>query len=196
MAVNLTSQDERCRGATARRHHCAAPGRLGRDDRQTDWHRLQLRSKRLHGERQAGHVQPQGLDGDPLGRVGRPRRALRRLEMSFNGDEGDERDEQKEGLPAHEERDGEEREAARFWRGGCLNTNDTSFCAAALEEALLRFGKPRIFNTDQAPLSLPRLSPASSRRPASRFRWTDATALWTTFSSNGCGARSSMQRCI
>ena len=24
-----------------------------------------------------------------------------------------------------------------------------SFCAAALEEALLRFGKPRIFNTDQ-----------------------------------------------
>ena len=28
------------------------------------------------------------------------------------------------------------------------NTNDASFCAAALEEALLRFGKPRIFNTD------------------------------------------------
>ena len=27
--------------------------------------------------------------------------------------------------------------------------NDASFCAAALEEALLRFGKPRIFNTDQ-----------------------------------------------
>jgi len=29
------------------------------------------------------------------------------------------------------------------------NTNDASFCAAALEEALLRFGKPRIFDTDQ-----------------------------------------------
>ena len=29
------------------------------------------------------------------------------------------------------------------------NTHDASFCAAALEEALLRFGKPRIFNTDQ-----------------------------------------------
>ena len=29
------------------------------------------------------------------------------------------------------------------------NTNDASFCAAALEEALLRFGKPRIFNSDQ-----------------------------------------------
>ena len=33
---------------------------------------------------------------------------------------------------------------------GQSNTNDASFCAAALEEAkLLRFGKPRIFNTDQ-----------------------------------------------
>jgi transposase InsO family protein len=37
--------------------------------------------------------------------------------------------------------------AVLAWR--LSNTNDTSFCAAALEEALLRFGKPRIFNTDQ-----------------------------------------------
>jgi len=29
------------------------------------------------------------------------------------------------------------------------NTNDASFCAATLEEALLRFGKPRIFNTER-----------------------------------------------
>ncbi len=48
----------------------------------------------------------------------------------------------------------------------------------------------------RAPLSPPRLSPASSRRPASRFRWTDAAASWTTFSSNDCGARSSMKKCI
>ena len=48
----------------------------------------------------------------------------------------------------------------------------------------------------RAPHSPPRLSPASSRRPASRFRWTDAAASWTTFSSNGCGARSSMKKCI
>ena len=32
------------------------------------------------------------------------------------------------------------------WR--LSNTNDASFCAAALEEARLRFGRPRIFNTD------------------------------------------------
>src|SRR5271167_3553444 len=37
--------------------------------------------------------------------------------------------------------------AVLSWR--LSNTNDASFCAAALEEALLRFGKPRIFSTDQ-----------------------------------------------
>ena len=37
--------------------------------------------------------------------------------------------------------------AVLAWR--LSNTNDASFCAAALEEALLRFGKPRIFNTDR-----------------------------------------------
>ena len=36
--------------------------------------------------------------------------------------------------------------AVLAWR--LSNTNDARFCAAALEEALLRFGKPRIFNTD------------------------------------------------
>ena len=45
--------------------------------------------------------------------------------------------------------------AVLAWR--LSNTNDASFCAAALEEALLRFGKPRIFNTAiRAPLSPPR----------------------------------------
>lgn len=33
------------------------------------------------------------------------------------------------------------------WR--LSNTMDASFCVAALEEALARFGKPEIFNTDQ-----------------------------------------------
>ena len=37
--------------------------------------------------------------------------------------------------------------AVLAWR--LSNTNDASFCAAALEEALLGFGTPRIFNTDQ-----------------------------------------------
>jgi putative transposase len=33
------------------------------------------------------------------------------------------------------------------WR--LSNTTDASFCVAALEEALARYGKPEIFNTDQ-----------------------------------------------
>jgi putative transposase len=37
--------------------------------------------------------------------------------------------------------------AVLAWR--VSNTMDTSFCVAALEEALARFGRPEIFNTDQ-----------------------------------------------
>ena len=39
--------------------------------------------------------------------------------------------------------------AARFWHWRLSNTMDVSFCLAALDEALARYGKPRIFNTDQ-----------------------------------------------
>jgi putative transposase len=37
--------------------------------------------------------------------------------------------------------------AVLAWR--LSNTIDSGFCVAALEEALLRYGKPKIFNTDQ-----------------------------------------------
>ncbi|WP_271610821.1 DDE-type integrase/transposase/recombinase [Bradyrhizobium sp. CCBAU 21360] len=37
--------------------------------------------------------------------------------------------------------------AVLSWR--LSNTMDVSFCIDALEEALARFGKPQIFNTDQ-----------------------------------------------
>jgi putative transposase len=37
--------------------------------------------------------------------------------------------------------------AVLVWR--LSNTMDTSFCLAALDEALVRYGKPKIFNTDQ-----------------------------------------------
>jgi putative transposase len=37
--------------------------------------------------------------------------------------------------------------AVLAWR--LSNTMDTTFCVSALEEALARFGKPEIFNTDQ-----------------------------------------------
>ena len=79
------------------------------------------------------------------------------------------------------------------WR--LSNTLTAGFCVEALSEALARFGKPGIFNTDQ---SLPsrkrgaRNSPAtsSSRRcgiTGSRSAWMDAGAATTTSLSSACG---------
>ena len=84
----------------------------------------------------------------------------------------------------------------RFCRGGCRTPT--------MRASARRRWRRRCFGSEsrgfsipiRAPLSPPRLSPASSRRPAWRFRWTDAAASWTTSSSNGCGAPSSMKRCI
>src|SRR5208337_3360308 len=50
-----------------------------------------------------------------------------------------------------------ERLARRRWRRRCFGSESRGFSIPI-----------------RAPLSPPRLSPASSRRPASRFRWTDA----------------------
>ena len=55
--------------------------------------------------------------------------------------------------------------AVLAWR--LSNTNDASFCAAALEEALLRFGTPRIFNTDSQRIT------ASFRAARLKYRSTD-----------------------
>ena len=84
--------------------------------------------------------------------------------------------------------------AVLAWR--LSNTMDVGFCRAALEEALARFGKPEIFNTDQSLPSRKRgaanspagTSPACWRRPASASRWTGGAAGSTTCSSSGCGA--------
>jgi len=79
------------------------------------------------------------------------------------------------------------------WR--LSNTLTAEFCVAALSEALARFGKPGIFNTDQ---SLPsrkrgarnspvRSSPRCCGITGSRSAWTDAGAATTTSSSNAYG---------
>ena len=91
--------------------------------------------------------------------------------------------------------------AVLAWR--LSNTMDSAFCIEALEEALQRYGKPRISaqcerivatTPTKARNSPARRSPASWRPPGSRSRWTDAAASWTTSSSSGCGARSNMRR--
>ena len=73
---------------------------------------------------------------------------------------------------------------------------DTAFCTEAVEEAIAKYGKPEIFNTDQLN---PPSSPAARSRgcftaTASASRWTARVAGATTCSSNGCGARSSTRR--
>jgi putative transposase len=91
--------------------------------------------------------------------------------------------------------------AVLSWR--LSNTMDVSFCVSALEEALARFGKPEIFNTDQslpsrkrgAVSSPARLSPERWPPPKSGSRWTAEAAGWTTFLSNGSGARSNTRTC-
>jgi putative transposase len=92
--------------------------------------------------------------------------------------------------------------AVLSWR--LSNTMDVGFCVSALEEALARFGRPEIFNTDQSLPSRKRgaaSSPALPLRacsvtPESRSRWTDAGGGWTMCSSSGYGARSSMRTSI
>ena len=76
------------------------------------------------------------------------------------------------------------------------NTLGADFCVEALEEALARYGKPEIFNTDQSLPSRKRgvvsspapTSPGCSSVAGSPSAWMARAAAWTTSSSSGCGA--------
>jgi hypothetical protein len=103
--------------------------------------------------------------------------------------------------------------AVLAWR--LSNSMDVSFCLEALDEALARFGKPEIFNTDQGSqftsaaftgrleaagigVSMDGRGPSPVRRPASLRARIDRAAIDGSImsSSSGCGARSSMRRSI
>ena len=82
--------------------------------------------------------------------------------------------------------------AVLAWR--LSNSMDVSFCLDALDEALARFGKPEIFNTDQGSQFT---STAFTRRLEAGgigSRWMAVAAGSTTSSSSDCGARSSTKR--
>ena len=72
------------------------------------------------------------------------------------------------------------------WR--LSNTMDVDFCIAALEEALARFGRPEIFNSDQGgQFTSPRFTEVLTAADVrismdGRGRWMDCEC-----SSNGCG---------
>ena len=64
------------------------------------------------------------------------------------------------------------------WR--LSNTMDADFCVAALEEALARYGKPEIFNTDQgSQFTSDDFTDALKERRTSAFPWTAKGAGWT-----------------
>ena len=66
--------------------------------------------------------------------------------------------------------------AVLAWR--LSNTMDVSFCVSALEEALARFGKPEIFNTDQgSQFTSAAFTGTLRRRRRSASRWT-ARGRW------------------
>jgi len=67
------------------------------------------------------------------------------------------------------------------------NTMEADFCIEALEEAMARYGKPEIFNTDQAASSPAPVSSTYCSMPGSGSRWTARGAGWTTCSSSGSG---------
>ena len=84
--------------------------------------------------------------------------------------------------------------AVLAWR--LSNTMDTGFCIAALDEALARYGTPKIFNTDQGAQFTSAAFTGRLEAAGIVISMTAADVSWTIFSSNGCGAQSNMKRCI
>jgi hypothetical protein len=78
--------------------------------------------------------------------------------------------------------------AVLAWR--LSNTNDASFCAAALEEALLRFGKPRIFNTVQGSTFTAEAFTSKLVTAGVMISMDGRGRFMDNISLNGCGARS------
>jgi putative transposase len=84
--------------------------------------------------------------------------------------------------------------AVLAWR--LSNTMDVSFCVAALEEALAKYGRPEIFNTDQGGQITSAAFTGALADAGSRSPWMAAVVGWTTSSSSGCGGLSSMRTSI
>ena len=75
------------------------------------------------------------------------------------------------------------------------NTMDTSFCVAALEEALGK-GRPEIFNTDQGSQFTSEAFTQTLQEQRVQVSMMVRVGTWTTSSWSGCGGASSTRRCI
>jgi putative transposase len=72
-------------------------------------------------------------------------------------------------------------------------TMEAAFCVEALEDALARYGKPEILNTDQGSQFTGAACRSKTRSPSA---WTARALGGTTCSSSGFGAALNTRRCI
>ena len=83
---------------------------------------------------------------------------------------------------------------ARSWQ--LSNTLEADFCIAALVEAIARYGRPDIFNSDQGPQFTSFAFTATLRDTGIRVSM-DGRGRWRTTSSlSGCGAASIRMRLL
>ena len=82
--------------------------------------------------------------------------------------------------------------AVLAWR--LSNTLGAEFCVEALEEALARYGRPEIFNTDQGNQFTSDGFTGTRSATRSPSAWTARVAAWTTSSSSDCGEAANTKR--
>jgi putative transposase len=75
-------------------------------------------------------------------------------------------------------------------------TMDVSFCLEAVEEALSKYGRPEIFNTDQGSQFTSEAFTEQLKKITSPSAWTERAAGATMSSWSGSGERSSTKRSI
>jgi putative transposase len=73
------------------------------------------------------------------------------------------------------------------WR--ISNTMDAGFCVEALQDAMARYGKPEIFNTDQGSQFTSHAFTSVLREAEVRISMDGRGAGWTTSSSSVSGDR-------
>jgi putative transposase len=74
-------------------------------------------------------------------------------------------------------------------------TMEAAFCVETLRDALVKHGKPEIFNTDQGS-QFTGAAFTGVLADTLRSAWTAKAPGETTCSSGGCGAASNTRRCI
>jgi putative transposase len=71
------------------------------------------------------------------------------------------------------------------WR--LSNALGASFCVEALEEAIVRYGKPEILDSDQGSQYTGAGWITTLTKVTSKYQWTVGAVTWATSSSNACG---------